>query len=69
MATGDVLAQSDSKEAALAVIRAESALSSAQSQLTTTEAGAQARVESQLAVAQEALMAAQAKTRRDKIPR
>ena len=61
VAKGDVLAQSDPKEAALAVIRAESALSSAQSQLTTTEAGAQARVETQLAVAQEALMAAQAK--------
>ena len=57
---GDVLAQSDAKEAALAVIRAESALSSAQSQLTTTQARAQARVESQLAVAQETLMAAQA---------
>lgn len=58
---GDVLAQSSAKEATLAVIRAESALSSAQSQLTTTEASAQARIESQLAVAQEALMAAQAK--------
>ena len=58
---GDVLAQSDPKEATLAVIRAESALSSAQSQLTTTEASAQARVESQLANAQETLMAAQAK--------
>jgi len=57
---GDVLAQSSAKEAALAVIRAESALSSAQSQLTTTQASAQARVESQLAVAQETLMAAQA---------
>ncbi len=61
VAKGDVLAQSDPKEATLAVIRAESALSSAQSQLTTTEASAQARVESQLANAQEALMAAQAK--------
>ena len=60
VAKGDVLAQSDPKEAALAVIRAESALSSAQSQLTTTEASAQARVESQLANAQETLMAAQA---------
>ena len=59
VAKGDVLAQSSSKEAALAVIRAESALSQAESQLTTTEASAQARVESQLAVAQEALMAAQ----------
>ena len=58
---GDALAQSNSKETALAVIRAESALSSAQSQFTTTEASAQARVESQLATAQEALMAAQAK--------
>ena len=57
---GDALAQSSSKEAALAVIRAESALSSAQSRLTTTQASAQARVESQLAVAQETLMAAQA---------
>ena len=59
VAKGDVLAQSDPQEAALAVIRAESALSSAQSQLTTTEASAQARVESQLANAQETLMAAQ----------
>ena len=57
---GDVLAQSSSKETALAVIRAESALSSAQSQLTTTQASAQARVESQLAIAQETLMAAEA---------
>ncbi len=59
VAKGDALAQSSSKETALAVIRAESALSRAESQLTTTEASAQARVESQLAVAQEALMAAQ----------
>ena len=57
---GDVLAQSSSKEAALAVIRAESALSSAHSRLTTTQASAQARIESQLAVAQETLIAAQA---------
>ena len=57
---GDVLAQSSARETALGVIRAESALSSAQSQLTTTQASAQARVESQLAVAQETLMAAQA---------
>ena len=61
VAKGDVLAQSNPKEATLAVIRAESGLSSAQSQLTTTEASAQARVESQLANAQETLMAAQAK--------
>ena len=60
VAKGDALAQSSSKEAALAVIRAESSLSSAQARLTTTQASAQARVESQLAVAQESLMAAQA---------
>ena len=54
-----VIAETDSREAALAVIRAESALSSAQSRLTSTEANAQARVESQLAVAQETLMTAQ----------
>ena len=54
-----VIAETDSREAALAVIRAESVLSSAQSRLTSTEANAQARVESQLAVAQEALMTAQ----------
>ena len=61
VAKGDALAQSSAKEASLAVIRAESALSRAASQLTTTEASAQARIESQLAVAQEALMAAQGK--------
>ena len=60
VAKGDALAQSSSKEAALAVIRAESSSSSAQARLTTTQASAQARVESQLAVAQESLMAAQA---------
>ena len=60
VAKGDALAQSSAQETTLTVIRAESALSSAQSQLTTTEASAQARVESQLAVAQESLMAAQA---------
>ena len=54
-----VIAETDSREAALAVIRAESVLSSAQSRLTSTEANAQARVESQLAVAQETLMTAQ----------
>ena len=60
VAKSDTLAQSSTKEATLAVIRAESAFSSAQSQLTTTEASAQARVESQLGIAQESLMAAQA---------
>ena len=59
IAKGDVLAETDSNETTLAVIRAESALSSARSQLTLTEANAQARFESQLAVAQERLMTAQ----------
>ncbi len=59
VAKDDVLAETNSREATLAVIRAESALSSAQSRLTLTEANTQARVESQLAVAQETLMTAQ----------
>ena len=59
VAKGDVLAATDSSEATLAVIRAESALSSAQARLTSTQANAQARVESQLAVSQETLMTAQ----------
>ena len=56
---GDVLAETDSSETTLAVIRAESALSSAQSQLTLKEANAQASVESQLVIAQERLITAQ----------
>ena len=59
VAKGDVLVETDSSEATLAVIRAEAALSSAQSRLTSTQANAQGRVESQLAVAQETLMTAQ----------
>ena len=59
VAKGDVLAETNSREATLAVIRAESALSSAQSQLTLKEANAQAGIESQLAVAEEKLMTAQ----------
>lgn len=55
----DVIAETDSREATLAVIRAESALSSAKSRFTSTQANAQADVESQLAVAQETLMTAQ----------
>ena len=55
----DVLAETDSRETTLAVIRAESALSSAKSRFTSMEANAQADVESQLAVAQETLMTAQ----------
>ena len=59
VAKDNVIAETDSRETALAVIRAESALSSAQSRLTSTEANAQADVESQLAVAKETLMTAQ----------
>ena len=59
VAKGDVLAETNSREATLAVIRAESALSIAQSRLTLEKANAQARVDSQLAVAQEILMTAQ----------
>ena len=60
VAKGDVIAEINSREATLAVIRAESTLSSAQSQLTLKEANAQADIESQLAVAEEKLMTAQA---------
>ena len=59
VAKGDVLAETNSREATLAVIRAESALSIAQSRLTLEKANAQTRVDSQLAVAQEMLMTAQ----------
>ncbi len=59
IAKGDVLGETNSGASTLAVIRAASALSSAQSQLTSTLANTQARVESQLAVAQETLMTAQ----------
>ena len=59
VAKGDALAETNSSETTLAVIRAESALSSAQFQLTLTEANTQARVESQLAIAQETLMTTQ----------
>ncbi|MCY3723090.1 efflux RND transporter periplasmic adaptor subunit [Candidatus Poribacteria bacterium] len=59
VAKDDVLAETDSREATLAVIRAESAFSSVKSRLTSTEANAQADVESQLAIAQETLMTAQ----------
>ncbi len=59
IAKGDALGEINSNEAALAVIRAESALSNAQSQLTLKEANAQSRVESQLVIAQEGLTTAQ----------
>lgn len=55
----DVLAETDSREATLGVIRAGSALSNAHSRLISTQANAQAAVESQLAIAQETLMTAQ----------
>ncbi|RKU38538.1 hypothetical protein C6495_00005, partial [Candidatus Poribacteria bacterium] len=58
---GEVIARSMFQEAGIAVLQAEAALSAAQSGLTTTEANAQARVELQLAIAQESLFATQAK--------
>ena len=59
IAKGDTLAEINSRDTALAVIRAESALSSAKSQLTSAEANAEARVKSQLALAQERSLTAQ----------
>ena len=59
VAKGEVLAEINDRDTTLAVIRAESALSSAKSQLTSTEANAEARVKSQLAVAQERSLTAQ----------
>lgn len=61
VAKGDMLAQSSAREAGIAAIKAEVALSVAKSQLTTTEANAQARVETQLVTAEEAVAEAQAK--------
>ena len=60
VAKGESLAEINSRDTVLALIRAESALSSAKSQLTSTEANAEARVKSQLAVAQERSLTAQA---------
>ena len=59
VAKGEVLAEINDRDTTLAVIRAESALSSAKSQLTSTEANAEARVKSQLSVAQERSLTAQ----------
>ena len=59
IAKGDALAEIDATEATLALIRAESALNNAQSQLTLKAANAQARIESQLVIAQEGLTTAQ----------
>ncbi len=58
---GEILARSNAREANIAAIKAEAALIQAQAQLTTTTANAQARIEAQLAVAQEALLATQAR--------
>lgn len=59
VAKGESLAEINARDSVLAVIRAEAALSSAKSQLTSTEANAEARVKSQLAVAQERSLTAQ----------
>ena len=59
VAKDDLLAETDSSETTLAVIRAESALSSAQSELTLKEANTQARIESQLVIARERSITAQ----------
>ncbi len=64
---GAVLARSTARQAGIAVIQAEAALSAARSRLTTTEANAQARVESQLAIAQESRLATQAKLEETKL--
>ncbi len=61
VAKGDVLAQSSAREAGIAAIKAEVGLSVAKSQLTTTEANAQARIETQLITAKEAVAEAEAK--------
>ena len=57
---GEVIARSTSQEAGIAALQAAAALSASQSRLTTTEANAQSRVTSQLAIAQESLFATQA---------
>lgn len=58
---GAVLAQSSARQASIDAIKAEVALSVAKSQLTTTEANAQSRVETQLVTAKEAVAEAEAK--------
>lgn len=57
---GDVLAQSSARQASIDAIKAEAALSVAKSQLTTTEANAQTRIETQLVTAIEAVAEAEA---------
>ena len=61
VAKGDMLAQISAREAGIAAIKTEVTLSVAKSQLTTTEANAQARVETQLVTAKEAVAEAEAK--------
>lgn len=61
VAKGDVLAQSSARQASIDAIKAEVALSVAKSQLTTTEANAQTRVETQLVTAKESVAEAEAK--------
>ena len=61
VAKGDVIAQSSAQEAGIAAIRAEVSLSVAKSQLTTTEANAQTRIETQLVTAKESVAEAEAK--------
>ncbi|RKU15927.1 hypothetical protein C6501_06095 [Candidatus Poribacteria bacterium] len=61
VAKEDMLAQISAREAGIAAIKAEVALSVAKSQLTTTEANAQTRVETQLVTAKEAVAEAEAK--------
>ena len=61
VAKGDMLAQISAREASIAAIKAEVTLSVAKSQLTTTEANAQTRVETQLVTAKEAVAEAEAK--------
>jgi len=61
VAKGDVLAQSSARQASIDAIKAEVALSVAKSQLTTAEANAQARIETQLVTAKESVAEAQSK--------
>ena len=61
VAKGDMLAQSSARQASIDAIKTEVVLSVAKSQLTTTEANAQARVETQLVTAKEAVAEAEAK--------
>ncbi len=58
---GDVLAQSSTRHVSIDAIKAEVALSVAKSQLTTTEANAQTRVETQLITAKESVAEAESK--------